>query len=192
MASPQRPEFQGAFDNEKGLRPGHPPARQRAGFLFAWLIAVLLFAAFLYWIAFGWGGTGGYWWHHQAAPTRANNGRMIKGTGLNALNATTKTAYIDQNFQVKNVPIQKKVNDRIYWIGPSGRAPMLVVVGGNANSTNMAQLAPGDLANVAGTIDKAPPPSQAVSQWPLSSTGLARLEKEGAYVRATQMNWASR
>jgi hypothetical protein len=194
MASPQRPEFHGVSGRDdpenRGLRPGQPPAGRRATFLFPWLIGVILIGAFFYWIAWGWEGTGGYWWAHQAAPARGNSGRMIKGTGLDALNAANKQPYIDKNFRVSNVPIEKKVTDRIYWIGPAGRPPMLVVVSGNASSANLKQLTAGTLANVAGTIDKAPPAAQAESQWPLSNPGLARLEREGAYVRATEMIWA--
>lgn len=196
MASPQRPDFHGISGRDdletKGLRPGHPPARNRATFLFSWLIGVVLLGAFFYWIAWGWEGTGGYWWAHQTIPANSVNGQTMKGTGLNALNATDKRPFIDKDFQVSNVPIQQKVTDRIYWIGPKGAAPMLVVVSGNTSSGNLKQLATGTLADVAGTIDKAPPAAQAESQWPLSRAGLARLEKEGAYVRASEMIWAQK
>lgn len=196
MAAPQRPEFHGISGRDnpesRGLRPGHPPAGDRARFLFLWLVGIVLIGAFFYWIAWGWEGTGGYWWAHQAAPARGQSGRMIKGTGVNALNAANKQAYINENFQVTDVPIQQKVTDRIYWIGPAGRPPMLVVVTGNANSGDMKQLATGTLADVAGTIAKAPPPAQVQNQWALSSGGLARLEKEGAYIRASQMIWAAK
>lgn len=196
MAAPQRPDFHGISDRDnpeaRGLRPGHPPAGNRARFLLYWLLGVILIGAFFYWIAWGWEGTGGYWWHHQATPAHSENGNAIKGNGLNALNATDKQTYIDQNFQVTNVPIQQKVSDRVYWIGPAGEPPMLVVVTGNANSADMKQLTAGTLADVAGRISKAPPASEARSQWSLSNADLARLEKEGAYVRASEMIWASK
>lgn len=196
MASPQRPDYHGISGRDdpeiKGPRPGHPPARSRATFLFGWLFGVVLIGAFFYWIAWGWEGTGGYWWHHQNAPVRSAYGHSMNGSGVNALNAENKQPYIDENFRISNVPIQKKVSDRIFWIGPAGRPPMLVVVTGNASSANLKQLTTGTLADVAGTIYKAPTAAQAESQWALNNPGLARLEKEGAYVRANEMIWASK
>lgn len=193
MASPQRSDYQGEpgrDDSEtKGLRPGRP--RGRGTFLFGWLVGVVLLGAFFYWIAWGWEGTGGYWWHNQSAPVHGAYGHSIKGSGLNALNATDKQPFLDKNFQVSNVPIQKKVSNRIYWVGPQGRPPMLVVVTGNASSADLKQLTAGTLADVAGTIDKAPTAAEAESEWALSNPGIARLEKEGAYVRASEMIWAS-
>lgn len=190
MASPQRPEFHGIPENDRGLRPGRPPARQRAGFLFAWLIAVLLFAAFLYWVAFGWGGSGGYWWHHQETPVQSSAAHPVKGSGLAALEAEDKQPFIGKTFQVTNVPIQRKVSNRIFWIGRNSQSPMLVVFTGNGSSGNLKSLASGTTVDIRGTIEKAPATTDAASQWPLSEPELAQLEKEGAYVRATQMTWA--
>lgn len=190
MASPQRPEFHGLSDDASrsgGQRPGRPPAKSRATFLFAWLIAVMLVAVFLYWIAWGWGNSGGYWWHGQHAPVTSSSGHAVKGPGLAALDATNKQPFVGKYFQLTNVPIQRKVSERLYWIGTNDQSPMLLVLTGNQSTANFSSLTAGSLVDVAGTVEKAPPTTDAASQWSLSEPELAQLEKQGAYLSATQM-----
>lgn len=196
MASPQRPEFHGIPSDDdpqsRGLRPGHPPAGRRVKFLIAWLIAIILVAAFLYWVAFGWGGSGGYWWHRQATPTQSSASQPMTGSGLAAMNATDRQPYIGQSFQLSNVPIQRKVSNRMFWIGPNSQSPMLVVLNGNQNPANFNSLGTGSSIDVTGTVMKAPPTPAAASQWSLNDPDLAQLEKEGVYIQATQIYRAAK
>ena len=190
MASPQRPEFHGISGgdpSQRGLRPGHPPARSRATFLVGWLIAVILIAVFFYWIAWGWGNSGGYWWHRQQSTATEAGGQPIKVPGVAVLDAANKQQFIDKNFQASNVPIQRKVSNRIYWIGANDQPPMLLVFSGNQEPANFNTLKTGVLVDVAGTVVKAPPTTDAATQWSLSEPDLAQLEKEGAYVSASQL-----
>lgn len=196
MASPQRPEFHGDTGDEasrtRGARPGRPPAGRRASFLFGWLVAVILAAVFFYWIAWGWGNSGGYWWHRQSAPATESAGHALKGSGIAVLDAADKQPFIGNHFQITNVPVQRKVSGHIFWIGLNSQPPMLVVLTSNQNAATLGSLTDGSLVDVTGTVEKAPPTTQAASDWSLSENELAQLEKEGAYVRATQMSWSPR
>ena len=193
MASPQRPEFRGLSGAPRsgGAPQGNPPARSRATFLFGWLIAVVLVAIFFYWIAWGWGNSGGYWWHNRSQPATTSDAHPISGAGIAALDATDKQPFVGRHFQLSNVPIQRKVSNHIYWIGPNSQRPMLLVLNGNESSVTFSSLTPGKLVDVVGTVTKAPPVADAGTEWPLSEPGLAQLEKEGAYVSATDIHLAS-
>lgn len=195
MASFQRPEFHGISGGDAshsgGQRPGHPPAASRAKFLIAWLILVIAVAAFLYWIAFGWGGSGGYWWHNRTVPAQSSASQPMTGSGLAVLDAADKQRFIGKSFQLSDVPIQRKVSNRMFWIGSNSQSPMLVVLNGNQNPAQFNSLHAGNALDVAGTVMKAPATPDAASQWSLSDPDLAQLDKEGAYILATQVNIAA-
>jgi len=196
MASPQRPEFHGVSGNDtshsRELRPGHPPAGRRVKFLIAWLVGIILIAAFFYWIAWGWEGTGGYWWNRQATSIQSSASQPMTGTGLAAMNAANKQSYIGQPFQLSNVPVQRKVSNQMFWIGSNSQSPMLVVLNGNQDPAQFKSLTTGSMVDVTGTVTKAPPTPDAASQWPLNDPDLAQLEKDGVYIQATQIYRAPR
>ena len=67
---------------------------------------------------------------------------------------------------------------------------MLAVLQGAGHRAASAHLAQGDLVNVTGTVEKAPPATQARNQWKLSGNGQKRLEQQGVYVAASQIQRA--
>ena len=191
MASPQRPEFHGisggGASRSQGQRPGHPPAGQRVKFLVTLLIAVILAGTFFYWIAFGWEGTGGYWWHAQSEPAQSTTAHPMTGSGLAILNSADRKPFMGRPFQLSNVAIQRKVSNSMFWIGPNSQLPMLVVLNGNQNSAQFQSLKTGSKIDVTGTVTKAPPTPDAASQWRLNDPDLGQLEKEGVYIQATEI-----
>lgn len=142
--------------------------------------------------------------HKHGAKNRQGNGRhrnkrkcgdgrqsgRISGPGLSALTATNEQPYIGKPFQVNNVPVQNQVNDRVFWIGANNSTPMPVVLNSNQNPVQFSSPTTGSTVDVAGTVTKAPATSDAASQWPLNDPDLGRLEKDGAYISATQVNRA--
>lgn len=149
------------------------------------------------------------------------------GSGLEMLNSTDKATYVGEAFQVENIPIQKKVNNHVLWVGQSNQNRILVVsnhpvvanagtnpnskaapnietpgnggrgangnggapgsANANANSAAYTHAAQTDLVDVQGTVEKAPAARQAEKQWGLSTDAAKRLEREGVYVRASQV-----
>lgn len=133
--------------------------------------------------------------NNGAATANANNGTTPNGTGQPAisgpgqavLNATDKNAFAGKHFQVNDVPVQNKINNQVLWVGADNATPMLVILAGNGNSAANAHVDNGSLVNVTGTVEKAPPRAQAKNQWSLSDDDADRLEREGVYIRATQV-----
>lgn len=185
MASPQRPDPDFTprrdFDQPTGVRPGRPPAGRRARFLLWWLIAVLIAAGIFWWIAWGWGGSGGSWFRHEA-PRPASSVPSTAGPGLPALNAANKTQFVGKPFQVDRVTVQDKVSDQVLWVGADDSTATLVILNGTGSTAGNGAINTGSLVDVTGTMQKAPPQPQAMRQWKLSSAGAARLEAQGAYV----------
>lgn len=185
MASPQRPDPDFTphrdFDQPAGVRPGRPTAGRRARFLLWWLIAVLIAAGIFWWIAWGWGGSGGNWFRHPA-PRQASSTPSTTGPGLPTLNAADKTPFIGKPFQVDRVTVQDKVSDQVLWVGADNSTATLVVLNGAGNSAGHGAINTGSVVNVTGTVQKAPPEAQSIRQWKLSSAGAARLKAQGAYV----------
>jgi hypothetical protein len=128
-------------------------------------------------------GTGG-----TAATGYGANQAAITGPGLNALTATNKRQYVGEHFQVNDVPVQTKVNNHVLWIGANNSTPMLLVLAGNGNSAANADIGQGNRIDVTGTVQKAPPSARAKSEWSLSSGDVAKLERQGAYIEATQVH----
>lgn len=209
MASPQRPdpdEPRRSYDELERERVERARMSRRgvgmgAGFAWWWVFWIVIIALAIWWAGWGWGGSGGWWWggRARAVPygntyngTRANGnmGTMaISGPGLSALTATDKQPYIGKPFQVNNVPVQNQVNDHVLWIGANNSTPMLVVLTGNGNTTaNAQQIGQGTRVDITGTVQKAPPQAQAQQQWQLSGDDATQLERQGAYIQATQVH----
>jgi hypothetical protein len=214
MASPQqRPdpgENRRIYENLERSR--RERGTRAAGFAWWWVFWGLISGLAMWGGGGGGGGSGGWWWGgrartgpgsgytapagtNNAAPANGNyaggaNQAVTTGAGVAVLNATNKQSYVGKQFQVSDVPVQKKVNDHVLWIGARNATPMLLILSGNGNSAANAHIDKGSLISVTGTVQKAPPRSQAKSQWSLSGGGADRLEQQGAYIEATQVHAA--
>lgn len=194
MASPQRRPDPATLRQPENLRAledmQHRDVQREigSGWRFGfWWIWILIFVG-IWWVAFGWGNSGGYvWGAHGAGAARSVNDAVLSGPGLPILNAPTtqKHIYAGQAFIVRNVPVERVAGAQAVWIGNAQNStPMLLLVpaGGNASS-----LVPGEWLNVAGKIQKAPPAAQAQQQWGLNSPDVQALEKQGVYIQGTQV-----
>lgn len=216
MASPQqRPDPDQNRRDYEDLQRARMERRAAtgAGFAWWWFFWVIIIALAIWWAGWGWGGSGGWWWGgrtrnapaygtnatpgtNNTAPGNANGANSapggsqaaITGPGLSVLNATDKNQYIGKPFQINNVPVQNQINNHAMWIGANNGAQMLVVLTGNGNMAANAHISQGSLINVTGTVEKAPPQAQAKSQWKLSDDDASQLERQGAYVQATQVH----
>lgn len=162
--------------------------------LWIWIIIAAAIVCIV-WIAWGFGGTGGWWWGNRThTPVAslvtsgpAGTNPLPTGTGVAVLNAGNKQAYIGQPFNAQNVRVQSKVNNNAMWVGGKN-TPMLLIMGGAANNSAAdTHIAQGEAINVTGTVEKAPPANQAKSQWQLSDDDVNQLEQQGAYIQATQV-----
>jgi len=217
MALPQRkdPDLEEPR-RDYGALPAERPVRgTSAGFAWWWVMWLVIIGLFIWWAGWGWGGSGGWWWGNRGgyagagttaggavAPASAGNAaggagtgvaggagtaQMMSGPGVQVLNATDKTSFINQPFQANDVPVQDKVNNQALWIGGNNSNRMLAILSGTGNSAANANIGKGNMVNVTGTVEKAPLAAQARSEWHLSSGEANRLEQEGAYIRASQV-----
>jgi hypothetical protein len=207
MAVPQRQEPEPRRDY--GTLPPERPVRSTSvGFAWWWVLWLIIIGLFIWWAGWGWGGTGGWWrgtregyagngaagaaYAPGAAGTAAgatgngDAGRM-SGPGKQVLDATNKSAFINQNFQVNDAPVQGKINNRALWIGASDSSRMLAVLNRTGSSAANADISQGTLVNVTGTVEKAPPAAQLRSQWHLSRSDAQRVEQQGVYIQASQV-----
>jgi hypothetical protein len=191
--------------------------RERVGYSVAWWwwLWVLILIAIVWFGGWGWGGYGGWWW-------AANRRRTVvvvqpAGSGIAVLNASNKAAFVGQQFDLSNVPVTKKVSNRVFWVGTNNSAPTLLVLtaatgngaqpsnatevsnnnhsantGGAGNDTGSSAYngngtAPHQIISAKGTVEKAPEAEQAKREWNLSDSGTKRLENQGAYMQATEL-----
>lgn len=161
--------------------------------LWMWIIIAVAIVCVI-WIAWGFGGTGGWWWgnrNHQSVASLVTSGPagtnpLPTGSGVAVLNAANKQDYIGKAFDAQNVTVQSKVNNNAMWVGGKN-APMLLILGGAGNNASVAGIAQGEAITVTGAVVKAPPAQQAKQQWSLSDDDVNRLEQQGAYIQATQV-----
>ncbi len=179
-----------------------------------WIVPVVIFFIGLLWFAgWGWGSYGGWWWgnrsegvpsvtqrNYENQGNAANNQGGIPATNANPnnaenssnntvgpaiLSAANKRQYVGQPFEISSTPVLKKINDRVFWVGTDAATALLVVGANNANVA--ANIKDGEQVNVVGTVDQAPGAQDAARNWHLGPAAAQRLEKEGAYVNATQV-----
>lgn len=192
MASPQRrdpeqlrrmprevppPALENLPEVERQVSPGW-----RFGFWWIWLVVIVG----IWYVAFGWGNSGGWVWGHNA-PSIGNDVRM-SGDGAVILNATHKSHYVGQAFQIDNAPIQRAASNVALWIGTSTNSiPMLLVTTGVPSNAGDTSLRRGQFIYATGRVMAAPNAAQAKQQWALSDADVARLEQQGAYIQANQV-----
>lgn len=187
MASPLRADPGGPrrdFESAKtrGAGPESPRSRRTVWFWW-WGFWIVIFAAAIAWGI--WGAIGGNGWWFLGHPNPSNvKGPPANGPGVAALDSTSKQPFVGQKFQANFVPVQKKVSDSVFWVGPKNTTPTLLVIKSNGTAQKNGVLHVGDLIDISGTVEKAPPPTQAQKQWALSSNGAGRLEREGGYIQA--------
>lgn len=185
-----------------------------AGWLAWWWVWLAVILCAVWFAGWGWGGYGGWWWGNRGAvstsgypetamPNGAASGsaaatgmtpgfgatanmNMVTGPGAAILTSADKRMYIGRPFQVNGAVVTKKVNNYVLWIGQGGNgASVLVVLEGSGKNAAHANVSVGDVVNVTGTMEKAP--AQAQQNWKLSAEGQRRLEQQGAYVAASQV-----
>jgi len=190
MASPQRPDPRGPQPHlETEINTKHPPrsAGQRLAFAWWWLLLIACVIFGLAWAIWGWSGTGGWWsaGHVQSEPPANTSQRaqpMIQGMGVEILTAINRRPFVGRNFQVSTVPVISKSNNQAVWIGTKTTPPMLLIL-----NSAQADIAPGTLLDVSGTVEKAPPAAQASNEWKLSGSDTSQLENQGVYIQATKV-----
>ena len=156
-----------------------------------WIWLLIIFAA-IWFAGWGWGGYGGWWWGAPRTTVVAQPAGQLSGPGVAVLNATNKTAYVGQSFQIRDVPVQSKASNQALWIGMNNTSPMLVVLTGAGNTAANANIGQGNRIDVTGTVEKAPTAGNVNKSWGLDNNGVKRLEQEGAYVQATQVQKVGR
>ncbi|HEV2135094.1 MAG TPA: hypothetical protein VGR47_12720 [Terracidiphilus sp.] len=95
------------------------------------------------------------------------------------------------------MPVQKKISDTVYWVGAKNSTPTLLVIKNDSSTKgplkkNATTIEKGNLIDITGTVEKAPPQAQAQNEWALSSDGAARLEREGGYIQGTLVFYVPR
>ena len=190
-----------------------PASNRRRGVRWLWLWPIAAAVVF-WWAGWGWGNSGGWWFGHNrgeiSGVAAQSNGRtsgspasaeikqqeMISrgdiakektyttASGADIVASGEKVIYIGKRFQATGIPIQRRVNGRVLWIGQG--TSMLAVVNGTPSAAER-NAAPGQNVSATGLVKQAPPPDQAKQRWALSDEDMARLEQQGAYIELSQL-----
>ncbi len=197
MASPDPNKPLGDRDRverEVGARVGY-------GWIWIWIAVIIILV--IWFGGFGWGGYGGWWWGRrpqtsvvQPNPANGQNAGLatngepstngaLGGAGVQILASANKQAFIGKPFSILDVPVQQTDGNQAFWIGGHNVPPMLVVREGNT-ITN-ANIQQGARVNITGVIARAPSAAEARRMWKLSDNDANRLEQQGAYVQASQV-----
>lgn len=145
-------------------------------FWWVWLVVVI---AILWIFGWGWFGYGGWW-------GSTHTGRAaIAGSGVAVLNSNNRSSFVGSTIRATNVTVENKVNDYAYWITTPNSEPMLVI-------TSLQQLPNGPInngehVNVTGVVRQAPNEAEAQQEWGLSPDDAKRVERQGAYIVASEV-----
>jgi hypothetical protein len=193
MASPQRPNPRGPqphFEPELQTKQAPRTAGQRVAFAWWWLLLTACVIFGLAWAIWGWSGTGGWWSAGRvkseppANVSQRAQPMTVQGTGVEIRTAVNRRPFAGRTFQVSTVPMISKSNNQAVWIGTKTAPPMLLIL----NSADAdANIVPGTLLDVSGTVQKAPTAAQASNEWKLSGSDASQLENQGVYIQATKV-----
>ena len=176
-----------------------------SGWRTLWIWPVVIVLILLVWFGFwGWGAYGGWFWsrRHEGGNnvvTTANNrvpnpnnqpeavNKQNLQNGSAVLNAANKQQYVGQSFEIVRTPVLKKVSNSVFWLGnKNDPAPLLVVLSNPPENGSNPPISVGEPVDVVGQVQKVPPLHDAEQTWHLSQNGAQQVEREGAYVEASQ------
>lgn len=184
----------------------------RVPYWWVWLVVVI--GVFLFFAGWGWNSSHATWWGRNQVPGIPE----VTGTGLSVLNSTNKAPYVGQSVNLRNVAVQQKVNDDVFWIGTE-KNPMLLVLANSANGNNTTSsnapnnnapnsnttksggsdnrpvpenVRQGDRIAINAKVEKSPSADEARQEWKLSSGDANRLERQQAYLQAPQVEQINR
>jgi hypothetical protein len=96
------------------------------------------------------------------------------------------TSYESRRVQLNNVKVQKRVNDRVFWVGPDGGQWLLVTHGDptGLGPISAVALQEGQSVTVVGTLREPPTGSEARAAWRLDQAGAEMLGRSRLYLVA--------
>ena len=104
------------------------------------------------------------------------------------LSSPNKQQYIGRSLEIVRTPVLKRVSGSMFWLGSKDDpAPVLVVMAGPAQNGRNSNLHEGDTMNVVGQVQKAPTVQEATQRWHLPQSAAERLQQEGAYIEASEV-----
>ena len=188
-------------DLERQIRQQRPTVRPVWRSLWLWPVLIVL-VGILWWGFWG----GGWFWNraheggNNVRPTannqlpQRNGDQPVTTTKQNdnpssaVLNSEDKQQYIGQSLEIVRTPVLKRVSGSMFWLGSQNDpAPVLVVMSGRAQNPKNANVREGETMNVVGQVQKAPTVQEATQHWHLPRSAAERLQREGAYVEASEV-----
>lgn len=121
-----------------------------ASWTWVWVVVCVVVIVAFWFAGWGFGGYGGWWWGKKTVAI-VKPDIQLSGSGVAIIDSPDPSVYAGQPFQLNNVPIQRKVNDKAMWIGNLSSGPMLIVF--EANNSTASQTAVGN-DNSAANSDK--------------------------------------
>lgn len=182
-----------------------------ARFGWIWILVAIFFIAAIWFGVLGWGAYGGWWGGHKVnprlappqsestaqpatneQPASATSAAVLGGSGAQVLASADKAALVGQSFDISNVQVQGKSGNGAFWIGAKNTPPMLVVLIRGQRNPAYASIQRGIRVNITGVVERAPSTAGARRMWFLSNAEATRLQQEGAYVQAAEVQAAGR
>ena len=98
-------------------------------------------------------------------------------------------AYTSRRVQLNNVRVQKRVSDRVFWVGPDGGQWLLVTHGDptGIGPISATALQEGQSVTVTGTLREPPTASEARASWRLDQAGAEMLGRSRLYLVADEV-----
>ena len=102
------------------------------------------------------------------------------------ITAADPDAYASRRVQLDNVRIQKRVSDRVFWVGPDGGQWLLVTYGDptGLGPISATALEEGQSVTVMGTLREPPTATEARAAWRLDQAGAEMLGRSRLYLVA--------
>ena len=103
--------------------------------------------------------------------------------------APDATAFIGRKAKLTNVPVQKVITDRAFFVGPSAQQQMLVLLDkgmdAGANGGKKVTVATGRPVSLIGVVEAMPTQEAITQTYGVSGADYAALQSQKAYLHAT-------
>lgn len=170
---------------QQGSDLGYRSSAQNTGLFYWWWIwLILIFGAFVWFGGWGWWGYGGWWgWGgpNRVVVIQPANGELILSANVPQL-LNSPQSYEGKQVLVPGTTVQKIVNRRSLWVGPTDSQEILVSVKSNSPIHNFSK---GQKIDVSGTAVKPSQTDPTQQDLGLSTNAQQRLSSEGIFFESS-------
>ena len=124
-----------------------------------------------------------------AKPDEASTSGVLLSDVVPFATATDPMTFVGRRAKLTNVPVQKVLSNRVFFVGPTAQQQMLVLLDktmdAGTNGASKVTIASGKPVSLVGVVEKMPAQDELSQKYQISGADYTAIQDQKAYLHAT-------